>query len=116
MGKGLSFFVCLLFMLSCNDAGNTSVYDLDIPRDTLRNILWYLTVAEAATINYRGDKRDSMKNVFRYNIEQIYGYKMTYINSTLNQLYQRPLLNKELQKEVIDSLKVLEELTKRAKK
>ncbi len=98
-------------LFSCNTKNDDS-YDLLIEKDKLINIMVDLSIAESSLANFSGSDKDSIKDVYRLYIEQIYDLKMTDIDATLKLLYSKPELNMEIQKSVIDSLKSLEESSK----
>ena len=105
--KWLYVLVPLCLMVSCQQK-DKKVYDLPIERPDLVRIMMDLSIAEAAATQIHGVEKDSIKNVYKLYIEEIHGYPISYIDSILGLLYLNYELNKEMQSEVLDSLKVLE--------
>lgn len=108
--------VCTLILLALGcKSEDLNMYNLEIDRTKLIEIMVDLTIAESALANFTGDSRDSVKDVYRLYIQDIHNVNMATVDSTLNALYQIPRLNREIQKEVLDSIKVLEEHAKKFK-
>lgn len=105
--------VIICILLSCNPKQQS--VSLPIDEKELLDIMVDLTLAQAAVTNYPSNQKDSMRNVYKYQIEKIHRRSMVEIDSILNIIYTDAELNKTLQKKVLDSIKVLEESTKRVK-
>ncbi len=108
-------FIALL-IIGCNKKEATPTYPLSIPIEKMTAIMIDLTVAEAGVLNYKLRYRDSVKNVYRYHIEEIHDIEMSVIDSNLSLLYQSPYWNKQVQKAVFDSIKSIEKAIPRTKK
>jgi beta-lactamase class D len=68
-----------------------------------------LTVADAAAQSLTGEMRDSVVHYYKHLIEQIHGMKMADIEKNLQLLYANPALNGEIQKSLVDSIKLIDE-------
>ena len=111
MLKSISRYYCfaLILVLSCKAEPAELTYNLPIPEETMIKIMMDLAIAESMVSNNIDTLRDSIKVVYKSQIEKIYNIPMSSIDSNLNLLYAQPALNQYVQKRVIDSLRVLEE-------
>ena len=102
----ISLFLVLLF-IGCHE--EETYPDVPIDKQEVIDILVDLSLAQGAVSNFKSREKDSVKAVYRYQIQEIYGYPMKTIDSTLNVIYSNPKLNREIQQVVLDSLKIMEE-------
>lgn len=117
MGKTIILTAITILILGCGTKRTSQEqYHLPIQKDKLVHIMIDLAIAESAAASYRVNLRDSVRNVYRYQLEKVHNVSITKIDSTLELLYENTLLNQELQKRVIDSLKHLEEIAKQFEK
>jgi hypothetical protein len=95
-----------LFFIACRK-DKIPKYDLKIPRNKMVAIMVDLHVAEIAIQEYPQEQQDSIKMIYVTQIFEIHKTDKKLFEENYASLLKKPVLNSNVQSEVLDSIKVL---------